>query len=238
MEKKPFYLWKRGKYWYYQLNNNGKQHWLSTGQHIKSEAKRWIMNHHITLQSDLTKISIWDLKISELMEFYLSNLDRPKEFLDYMWIHEKWHEFSHKERKAILFVKQKGRCHYCQCRVYLDGRQAHSNYGAHISHLEHKLPIVKGGSDFFTNVVLACRKCNYEKGIQTDKEYIEIKTPNFDSKDYLTISESAQLLKISKIYIRKNLSEIPHFMVNNQTFFEKDKIMNWFEETLKKQEIS
>jgi len=92
-----------------------------------------------------------------------------------IWIQNKWYEFTIREKKAILFVIQKGKCHYCKCRVYLDGRQMKTNYAAQIAQLEHKNPVVHGGSDSFSNLVLACKKCNRDKGIHDYGSFIEKK---------------------------------------------------------------
>ena len=42
--KRPFVLWKRGKYWYYRLANETNFH--STGKTLRSHAEDWIVNKH------------------------------------------------------------------------------------------------------------------------------------------------------------------------------------------------
>jgi hypothetical protein len=38
-------------------------------------------------------------------------------------------------------------------------------------HIEHIVPVIRGGSDDLTNLTLACPKCNYKKGRQTAAEF-------------------------------------------------------------------
>jgi 5-methylcytosine-specific restriction endonuclease McrA len=40
------------------------------------------------------------------------------------------------------------------------------------THLDHKKPIVRGGTNAMTNLVLSCAKCNLSKGRQTHEEYL------------------------------------------------------------------
>lgn len=44
--------------------------------------------------------------------------------------------------------------------------------------LDHKIPLGRGGSKLFDNVVLACQLCNEEKGCLTDVEYRALKVQN------------------------------------------------------------
>ena len=53
-------------------------------------------------------------------------------------------------------------CYYC----------TKSFRGAEI-HLEHKTPVVRGGTNARSNLVLACRSCNLRKGSKTEAEFIK-----------------------------------------------------------------
>lgn len=68
-----------------------------------------------------------------------------------------------------MYAHQNGKCYYCA-----QGMTFHT--GVVISHdsatVDHKIPKAKGGGRGPDNKVLACGKCNHEKGSFTDKEYI------------------------------------------------------------------
>ena len=42
-------------------------------------------------------------------------------------------------------------------------------------HLEHKMPISRGGSNLYENLEVACAKCNLSKSDKTEEEYRERK---------------------------------------------------------------
>ena len=42
------------------------------------------------------------------------------------------------------------------------------------SHLEHKTPLSRGGSNDFTNLEVSCRQCNQRKGAKTLEEYLNL----------------------------------------------------------------
>lgn len=50
-----------------------------------------------------------------------------------------------------LLEDQAGKCHYCQCDM-----------GNKFS-LDHVVPFCKGGNNYITNIVVACRRCNFRK---------------------------------------------------------------------------
>jgi 5-methylcytosine-specific restriction endonuclease McrA len=54
-------------------------------------------------------------------------------------------------------------CYYCRTITDVDNRT-----------LEHKIPLIKGGTHSITNCVMACKKCNCSKGSKTDIEYFNI----------------------------------------------------------------
>lgn len=64
-------------------------------------------------------------------------------------------------------------CHYCRCEVvyghhvYLTPEQSQRK-----CHVDHVTPIAKGGSDDLENLVLACAKCNLQKGTKTHDEFM------------------------------------------------------------------
>lgn len=56
------------------------------------------------------------------------------------------------------FSKQKGQCYYCNCKL--------DKY-----HIDHVIPVSKGGSNNPDNLVLACPTCNRSKGAKLPHEW-------------------------------------------------------------------
>lgn len=58
-----------------------------------------------------------------------------------------------------MWVEQDGACFYC-------GTPLFAAY-----HVEHKIPLSRGGTDRLTNICLACAPCNLRKGAKTEDEF-------------------------------------------------------------------
>lgn len=65
-----------------------------------------------------------------------------------------------KAEQEALFRSQDGRCNYC-------GRKLGMNY----LHVDHKVPLARGGSIRLSNLQLLCSPCNTRKGGMTDGEF-------------------------------------------------------------------
>lgn len=65
--------------------------------------------------------------------------------------------------KDMVLRRTGGRCWYCGCA--LNGAGQLSN------HIDHVLPVSKGGGNDPDNLVASCRNCNTEKGDMTLKEF-------------------------------------------------------------------
>ena len=63
-----------------------------------------------------------------------------------------------KVRKKIYDVT-KGKCYYCGCEIQ-DKKT-----------IDHKTPVIKGGTNENDNLVLSCLHCNTQKGNKTEEEY-------------------------------------------------------------------
>jgi 5-methylcytosine-specific restriction endonuclease McrA len=66
-----------------------------------------------------------------------------------------------------LVQKQQGRCHYCNClliNLVYDNRDADAT-------LDHIIPQCEGGKSTLDNLVVACFKCNRDKGNLSYNEY-------------------------------------------------------------------
>jgi len=56
----------------------------------------------------------------------------------------------------LLKIKQNNKCFYCECELDFKGDR--------LVHLDHYMPLSKGGKHSVGNVVFACRDCNLSKG--------------------------------------------------------------------------
>jgi len=63
------------------------------------------------------------------------------------------------EDVLAIYKAQRGRCHYC--RVKLAGTY----------HVDHKTPLVRGGSNWPANICCACPPCNLAKHDMTEPEF-------------------------------------------------------------------
>ncbi len=60
------------------------------------------------------------------------------------------------------YERQKGRCYYCNVQV---------QWGQH--HIEHVVPLSRGGADDMSNIVIACKPCNLKKHNKLPHEWPE-----------------------------------------------------------------
>jgi len=65
-----------------------------------------------------------------------------------------------KEDVALIYQRQKGRCWWCLCELN----------GAY--HVDHRIPISRGGSNDASNLVVSCPKCNLSKRDKLPHEWI------------------------------------------------------------------
>lgn len=71
-----------------------------------------------------------------------------------------WYEIRKK-----IFYRDNYTCFYC------------GKMGGKLE-VDHKIPVIKGGSDNFTNLVTACRTCNRKKRDKTSEEFLLWKDKN------------------------------------------------------------
>ncbi|HMN15956.1 MAG TPA: HNH endonuclease signature motif containing protein [Bellilinea sp.] len=64
-----------------------------------------------------------------------------------------------KEDISLAYESQKGKCWYCQCEL-------NGTY-----HVDHRIPLSRGGSNDPANLVLACPSCNMSKGNKFPHEW-------------------------------------------------------------------
>lgn len=61
---------------------------------------------------------------------------------------------------AMMYKRQKGKCYYCKAKL--------DTY-----HIEHIIPIVRGGTNDPSNIVLSCPPCNLSKGSKLPHEWAQ-----------------------------------------------------------------
>lgn len=64
-----------------------------------------------------------------------------------------------------IFYKQRKKCYYC-------GTTLSTKVPANL-HIEHKIPVCRGGKSTISNIVICCRDCNFLKFTRTDEEFFE-----------------------------------------------------------------
>src|SRR5207244_411029 len=60
----------------------------------------------------------------------------------------------------LLAERDGTNCHYCG-----------ENFSVEELTVDHKIPVLRGGEDIPSNVVLACLSCNSQKGPMTEQEF-------------------------------------------------------------------
>ena len=66
----------------------------------------------------------------------------------------------HPDYEQILYKEQQGLCYYCDKDL------------VGIYHIEHMVPLSRGGMHDKDNIVLSCPSCNLEKGTKTAEEFL------------------------------------------------------------------
>lgn len=64
---------------------------------------------------------------------------------------------------ALLLERQSGCCHYCREPLRASKRQRH---------LDHRIPLSRGGAHTPDNLCWACQSCNLRKGALTEAEFL------------------------------------------------------------------
>ncbi len=78
--------------------------------------------------------------------------------------------FSEKERRRI-FEKTSGRCYYCGKQLVFKNRVRGLRGSWHV---DHKIPVSRGGTNHVRNLVPACIDCNSDKSDLTASEYFSL----------------------------------------------------------------
>jgi 5-methylcytosine-specific restriction endonuclease McrA len=81
----------------------------------------------------------------------------------FAWARRRWAMMNPREKQAVTFSRFHGACVYCGIDVVIPASrefQRSPNRGV----MDHRVPVIAGGSDAFDNIALACYACNAKKG--------------------------------------------------------------------------
>lgn len=79
------------------------------------------------------------------------------------------------KKRAILFEKTGGKCHYCQRQTRLP-IQGQRNTGQGLATLDHIIPAVFNGTEHLSNFVLSCQPCNGSRNEMDYETYYKLRT--------------------------------------------------------------
>ncbi len=68
----------------------------------------------------------------------------------------------------LLLTAAKGKCYYCR-------KPLNDQY-----HIEHRIPVSRGGASKRENLVISCPPCNRSKGARTDTEFVTLNEGGFN----------------------------------------------------------
>ena len=86
-----------------------------------------------------------------------------------------WSHRLHGRFFRVQWNRQGGRCFYCREAFPMKRKYAQREPSSKTTlwHLEHKIPVCRGGTNTEMNLVLACRRCNLAKGRKTADEFMQ-----------------------------------------------------------------
>jgi 5-methylcytosine-specific restriction endonuclease McrA len=118
-------------------------------------------------ERERARVSAWHAAHPERVRAYKDawKADNPEA------VHENWLRRRARQRNthaepitkahlALLFEGQDGCCRYCRTPLGKD------------KHLDHRIPLARGGAHAPSNVCWSCPSCNLRKGARTEAEYL------------------------------------------------------------------
>ena len=139
---------------YYQVNKNRIRELQRKYREENKDQYRVYFENWKAENSERYKeaYTLWRKKHEELVRAYKRNYKARK----------KHAEGTHNGRDIErLYVKQGGKCFYCGTKLN------------DVFHVDHKVPLSRGGSNFPNNLALACPTCNLQKNDKTAEEYFD-----------------------------------------------------------------
>lgn len=146
----------RNGIYYYKYSIKGKFHRKSLNTRDKEKAKLLKVSLDKQVEEKKTRAKVASLTI-DVTSALSVNDDQDC----FRWAKSRWGSLNSKERLAVIFVSFHGRCHYCGKEVSIPLRRESKNPKRAV--MDHKNPHSGGGTDDFSNIVLACEACNMEK---------------------------------------------------------------------------
>ena len=161
---------------YVEANRKYMRDWSE----VNRESKREYVREHYKKNQEYY--------ISKAQQWKKENPDKTKEQLRKYQKNNlyKWSEINHRRRARLkdnggsftvdelnaLFKRQEGCCFYCGDLLY-------SSFDKAI-HIDHKIPISRGGKNDIENIALSCAACNMSKHTKTHKEFLALRTENLE----------------------------------------------------------
>lgn len=119
------------------------------------------------------------------------------------WASREWPLLEPRERIGVLFAIQHGLCHYCGKRITLTRhRDLSSDRRASI---DHRIPLVGGGTETFENTVMACQACNSRKGSMSYESFVAAARSDTISRPH------------DDLYLDRQIDRVPEQPADNAT---------------------
>ena len=80
-----------------------------------------------------------------------------------------------KEYRVELHKRMSGRCFWCNCQtLYTRSIEPGKKAPWHWATIDHVIPLSRGGTNYKSNLVLSCYKCNYDRGNMHEQGNVEV----------------------------------------------------------------
>jgi len=162
----------------YKITKKGILFYAKMFDDFSSETQDWLLNHafcfdcNVRLQGKICGCGSLNLIIpyalkNEFQKSYRRELrksyDRKNSAIRSGRMKEASGHYLEQDIDAI-FSLQKGLCYYCK-------KQFMGNDGNIYFEVEHLQPISRGGSNWPSNLALACKSCNQKKGDMSEADF-------------------------------------------------------------------
>lgn len=174
------------------VSNKKKEKWNNRTEEKKTKDKlrqdEWVKNNKDKVIASAKKSREKQKTKDRLKKYYENNKDKLKDYKSKHYLlnienyknmfkeYRKTKEYKiiqrvaqHNNRKKNSgkitsiqlkdkLIEQENKCYYCDIELNL--------YIPRFTHIDHKIPLCKGGSNTIDNIVWCCSNCNLKKGIK------------------------------------------------------------------------